>query len=370
MNFIKVLGLLLITNHTVVAAENKYEDILKQLQLPVGFSISIYADNVTNARSLAMSESGVLYVGTRQQGDVYALKDSNGDGFADKRYVIASNLYMPNGVAYKNGDLYVAETNRIIRFDNIDKHLSKPPKPVVIYDQLPSDKHHGWKYLRFGPDDKLYTAVGAPCNICVPEKSIYSSLVRLNSDGSDFEILATGIRNSVGFDWQPKTAKLFFTENGRDYLGDNLPPDELNSWTKKGQHYGYPYCHAGNIPDPELAGNRSCEEFTAPEWKFKAHKAPLGMRFYTGDQFPKRFNNQLLVAQHGSWNRSKPHGYRIALIKFKEGKAVSEHSFISGWLTKEDKVLGRPTDILQMADGSILIADDTLGVVYRVTYKK
>jgi len=353
----------------VVSAENNYADILKKLQLPKGFSISIYADNVPNARSLAVSDNGIVYVGTRQQGDVYALKDSNGDGFADKRYVIANNLYMPNGVAYDSGDLYVAETNRIIRYKNIDQHLAKPPKADVIYSQLPSDKHHGWKYLAFGPDGKLYTAVGAPCNICLPEKPIYTSLVRLNKDGSEFEILARGIRNSVGFDWQPKTNKLFFTENGRDYLGDDLPPDELNLWSEKGQHFGYPYCHAGTIVDPMLAGKKKCEQFVAPVWKFKAHKAPLGMKFYTGNQFPQRFKNQLLVAQHGSWNRSKPHGYRIVLVKFKLGLPVSEQSFITGWLTKDEKVLGRPTDILQMADGSILISDDQLGVVYRVTYK-
>jgi glucose/arabinose dehydrogenase len=276
---------------------------------------------------------------------------------------------MPNGVAYKEGDLYVAETDKIIRFNNIDSHLDNPPRPEVIYDGLPSDKHHGWKYLRFGKDNRLYTAIGAPCNICLPEKEIYSSLVRMNTDGSGFEIVARGIRNTVGFDWQPDTNKLFFTENGGDYMGDDLPPDELNQWIQKGQHFGYPYCHAGDIPDPELAGDKSCQQFTAPVWKFKAHMAPLGMRFYTGTQFPEQYKNQLFVAQHGSWNRSKPHGYRIALVEFKQGKAVSEQAFISGWLTKDDKVLGRPTDILQMPDGSLLIADDTLGVIYRVSYK-
>ncbi len=370
MKFIKVLIVFLTAVNSSFAVQTSSENILKQLQKPVGFSISIFADNVPNARTMTLSDNNVVYIGTRQKGSVYAVQDTNGDGVADKRYVIATNLYMPNGVAYKDGSLYVAETNRIIRFKDIDQNLASPPKPEVIYDKLPSDKHHGWKYLRFGKDNKLYTAIGAPCNICDPEKEIYTSLVRLNADGSDFEILARGIRNSVGFDWQPETNKLFFTDNGRDYMGDDLPPDELNSWTKKGQHFGYPYCHAGSIPDPELAGDRKCQEFTAPEWKFKAHKAPLGIRFYTGSQFPQRFRNQLFVVQHGSWNRSKPHGYRIALVKFKQGKPVSEHSFISGWLTKDDKVLGRPADILEMPDGSLLISDDTLGVIYRVEYKK
>lgn len=370
MKIIQIIIVCLLSLNHSFAATVQHDEILQQLQLPKGFSISIYADDVPNARTLALSESGVVYVGTRQQGSVYALKDSNGDGKADKRYLIATNLYMPNGVAYQRGDLFVAETNRILRFKHIEHHLDKPLKPEVIYDQLPSDKHHGWKYLRFGADGKLYTAVGVPCNVCLPEKDIYSSLVRLNPDGSEFEILARGIRNSVGFDWQPETNQLFFTDNGRDHLGDNMPPDELNKWSEKGQHFGFPYCHGGIIADPELAAGKKCAQFTAPEWKFKAHMAPLGLRFYTGKQFPKRFYNQLFVAQHGSWNRTKPHGYRIALLKFKQGQPVLEQSFISGWLTKDGKVLGRPTDLLQMPDGSLLIADDTLGVIYRVEYKK
>lgn len=346
-----------------------YDPVLKQLQTPVGFTISIYADNLPNARSLALADQGVVFIGSRQQGDVYAVQDSNGDGIIDKRYLIASKLYMPNGVAYKDGALFVAETNRILRYDNIIENLANPPEPKVIYDQFPSDQRHGWKYLRFGPDDKLYTAVGAPCNICEPEKEIYGTLVRLNPDGTDLEILARGIRNTVGFDWQPDTQALFLTENGRDYLGDDVPPDELNQWTSVGQHFGYPYCHGGDIPDPELAGTKDCKDFVAPAWKFKAHMAPLGIRFYQGKQFPKRFKNQLFVAQHGSWNRSEPHGYRVALVKFNNGKPVAEQAFISGWLTREGKVLGRPVDILELHDGSLLISDDNLGVIYKVEYK-
>ncbi len=344
MFLIKIIGFFLLTVGSAIAAEKNHQAVLKQLQLPDGFEISIYADNVPNARTLALSDSGVVYVGTRQQGDVYAIVDRDADGVADKRYTIASGLYMPNGVAYKDMNLYVSETNRIIRFRHIDHHLANPPEPEVIYNTLPSDKHHGWKYLRIGKDNRLYTAVGVPCNICLPEKDIYSSLVRLKTDGSGFEILARGIRNSVGFDWHPVTKHLFFTENGRDYLGDDLPPDELNKWTEKGQHFGYPYCHGGEIADPELAGDKHCKQFIAPEWKFKAHMAPLGMRFYTGKQFPEEYTNQLFVAQHGSWNRTKPHGYRIAMLKFERGKPVSEQVFISGWLTADEKVLGRPTD--------------------------
>lgn len=364
-----LLALFVISPCLAFAQQSSHQDILKQLHLPPDFTLSIFADNLPNARSLALGDNGMVFVGTGSEGSVYAVQDSNNDGVADKRYVIANHLYMPNGVAYKDGSLYVAEVNRIIRFDHITPHLANPPEPVVIYDQFPSEEHHGWKYLRFGPDNKLYTSVGAPCNICEPEKATYSSLVRLNADGSGFEILARGIRSSVGFDWQPETNALFFTDNGRDYLGDDIPPDELNQWTASGEHFGFPYCHGGDIPDPELASDKKCRQFTAPVWKFKAHIAPLGLRFYRGKQFPDEFKNQLFVAEHGSWNRSETHGYRIVLVKFKDGKPVSEQVFIHGWLSNEGQVLGRPVDVLEMPDGSLLISDDKLGVIYKVDYK-
>jgi len=344
--------------------------VLPSLQLPAGFKISIFADNVPNARSLALGDNGIVYVSTRQAGKIYAVQDSDGDGKADKTYTLASHLYLPNGIAYKAGALYVAQPHRIIRFDQIEKHLTAPPKPVVIFDKLPANKHHGWKYLRFGPDNKLYSAVGAPCNSCESNQPIYGTLFRLNPDGSEFEIIANGVRNTVGFDWQPTTQALYFTENGRDNLGDDVPPDELNHWQKKGEHFGYPYCHAGEILDPDLAGNKQCSQFVAPAWKFKAHNAPLGMRFYQGDQFPIAYKNQLFVAQHGSWNRSEPDGYRIALVTFKDNQPVDEQVFISGWLTKTGQVLGRPVDILELPNGSLLISDDKQGVIYQVRYQK
>ncbi len=360
--------LLFLTLPFACAKSGAHQDVLKQLHLHDGFKISIYAGSVANARSLALGDNGVVFAGTTNEGKVYALQDSNNDGVADKQTVIASHLNMPNGVAYKDGSLYVAEVNRIIRFDNISRQLANPPKPIVVYNRLPSENHHGWKYLRFGPDNKLYTAVGAPCNICNPEKEIYASLVRLNPDGSDFEIIAHGIRNTVGFDWQPETNALFFTDNGRDYLGDDSPPEELNQWSVKGEHFGYPYCHGGDIPDPEFAAGKKCRQFSAPVWKFKAHIAALGIRFYQGKQFPAEYKNQLFVAQHGSWNRTEPQGYRVVEIKFDQGKPVSEQDFISGWLTKDGDVLGRPVDILTLPDGSLLISDDKLGVIYRVEY--
>lgn len=354
------------TRYTIAA--DSHEKVLKQLTLPKGFSISIFAKNLPDARTLALGDKGIVYVGTRQQGRVYAVQDINNDGIADKNYTLATHLYMPNGVAYKDGVLYVAQPHRIIRFNNIANQLTQMPKPQLVYNKLPKNKHHGWKYLRIGMDNKLYSAVGAPCNSCESDQAIYTTLFRVNTDGSDFEIIASGIRNSVGFDWHPKTKALYFTENGRDHLGDNTPPDELNLWTQKGQHFGFPYCHGDDILDPKLGKN--CSNFTPPVWKFKAHNAPLGMRFYQGKQFPEYYQHQLFVAQHGSWNRSIPDGYRIALVKFEQGKPVFEEVFISGWLTKDGKVLGRPTDVLETMDGSLLIADDKRGVIYKVTYQK
>jgi glucose/arabinose dehydrogenase len=363
-----ILFALLLFNTTALVAQSDYQELLGKLHVPEGFALSIYSDDVKGARSLALAENGVVFVGAGQEGKVYALQDSNADGKADKRYIIASNLSMPNGVAYKDGSLYVAEVNRISRYEHILDHLNLPPQPVVIYDQLPSDPHHGWKYLRFGPDGMLYTAVGAPCNICKPKEAIYTSLVRLEPDGSHFEIIAVGIRNTVGFDWQPGTKTLFFTDNGRDNLGDDAPADELNRWLTKGEHFGFPYFHAGDIADPDILTDKKMQDFSPPAWKFKAHVAPLGARFYLGDQFPQPYKNQLFVAQHGSWNRSKPDGYRIALIKFDHELPIEETIFIDGWLDKEDTVLGRPVDILETPDGSLLISDDQLGIIYHVKY--
>lgn len=363
----KLIFLLLFNTGLAFAQPAKHQDLLKNLHAPDGFIISIYADNVPNARSLALGDNGIVFVGTGA-GTVYAVEDSNHDGVTDKHYTIATDLNMPNGVAYKDGALYVAEINRIIRFDGITQSLNKPPKPAVVYDKLPSEKHHGWKYLRFGPDGKLYTAIGAPCNICKPDKP-YASLVRLNPDGSGFEVIASGIRNTVGFDWQPETDTLFFTEHGRDLMGDDVPPEELNKWSTVGDHFGYPFCHAGDIPDPQFGANKDCKEFIAPAWTFKAHNAPLGIRFYLGNGFPGDYKDQLFVALHGSWNRTKPDGYRIALVRFKQGKPISEEAFIDGWLTKDDQVLGRPVDILELPNGNLLISDDQLGVIYKVEYQ-
>lgn len=368
MEVLRSVFLLLLLSPLAFAATDEHEAVLKRLQLPYGFKISIFAENVPNARQLAVGEHGTVFVGTRD-GNVFAVRDNDGDGVAEQRYVIAQNLYLPNGVAYKSGALYVAEVNRIIRFSEIESSLDNPPTPTVVFDKLPSEKHHGWKYLRFGPDGKLYSSVGAPCNVCKPDEKIYTTLFRLNPDGSDFQILGKGIRNTVGFDWEPKTQHLFFNDNGRDNLGDDTPADELNQWTGTYADYGFPYCHAGNIPDPEFIGNAKCALLKGPVWRYKAHVAPLGMKFYTGTQFPEHYFKQLFVAQHGSWNRSQPQGYQVALIKFSGSEPFSEQPFISGWLTQNNEVLGRPVDILQLPSGSLLISDDKLGLIYKVEYR-
>ncbi|MDH5368312.1 MAG: sorbosone dehydrogenase family protein [Cyclobacteriaceae bacterium] len=343
---------------------------LDHLNLPRGFSISVFAE-VENARSLAKSPNGTIFVGNRSEDKVYALQDTDNDGVADKKYIIASGLVTPNGVAFKNGDLYVAEVSRILKFPKIESRLSNPPSPVVVYDKFPKDKHHGWKYIAFGPDGKLYVPVGAPCNICEKDNKIYASITRINDDGSGLEIVANGVRNSVGFDWNPDTKELWFTDNGRDMMGDNYPPCELNKLTKDGQHFGYPYCHGGDFGDPEFGSKFHCSEFEPPAYKFKAHVAPLGLKFYTGTMFPKDYQGDVIVAQHGSWNRSKKIGYRLMRVKIENNKAVSSEVFIDGWLdVDKQEAIGRPVDVLQLKDGSLLVSDDYAGKVYRISYGK
>jgi len=342
---------------------------LNKIALPPGFEISLYAEKVEGARSLALGDSGTVFVGTRSEGKVYALKDTDADFRADSIYVIASGLNMPNGVALRKGALYVAEVSRILRFDDIENHLPNPPKPVVVNDKYPSDMSHGWKFIAFGPDGKLYVPVGAPCNICEQPKDIYASITRINPDGSGFEIFARGIRNTVGFDWHPGTKELWFTDNGRDWLGDDLPPDELNHAPKAGMHFGYPYCHGKNIPDPEFGGQRSCNDFTPPSMELGPHVAALGMRFYTGNVFPDEYRNQIFIAEHGSWNRSSPIGYRITLVRLEDDRAVSYEVFASGWL-QASGAWGRPVDLLVLPDGSMLVSDDKADAIYRITYEK
>lgn len=351
------------------SCSNAQQDDLSLIKLPEGFEIEIFADNVKGARSLVRGEKGTIFVGSRSAGNVYAIVDENNDNKADKIYTIAEGLNMPNGVAIKDGSLYVAEINRVIRFDDIEDNLANPPKHAVVNNKFPSDTHHGWKFIRFGPDGKLYVPVGAPCNICESEDERYASIMRMDPDGSNLEVYAHGIRNTVGFDWHPLTKELWFTDNGRDWFGENKPADELNRAFKKGMHFGYPYCHQGDLADPKYGTGRSCDEFTPPAQKLGPHVASLGMRFYTGSMFPAEYKNQIFIAEHGSWNRISPLGYRITLVKLEGNKAISYEVFAEGWLQKSGKI-GRPVDVMQMPDGSLLVSDDHADKIYRISYKK
>jgi len=343
---------------------------LSAIKLPPGFAINIYAD-VKDARSMALSPSGVLYVGNKDGDKVYAVKDTNGDFIADKKWVLDSGLNMPNGVAFKDGDLYVAEVSRILKFTDIENKLDNPGEPTVVYDKFPTEAHHGWKYIAFGPDGKLYVPVGAPCNICESEDPIFAAIHRMNSDGTGLELFASGVRNTVGFTWHPETNDIWFTDNGRDRLGDDIPPCELNSASGPGLHFGYPYCHGGIVKDPEFGDKRACDEFVKPMQNLDAHVAPLGLKFYTGEMFPADYKNQIILAEHGSWNRSKKSGYKLSLVKLQDGKVTSYEPFASGWLDEAAQtVSGRPVDVLQMPDGSLLVSDDQAGKIYRITYSK
>ena len=344
-------------------------DKLKLIKLPAGFRISYFAQGVKGARELAQGPDGTIYVGSNGPGKVYALPDRNHDGKADQVITLASGLNNPNGVAVRNGALYVAEINRILRYDNIAQSLNKPAKPVVVYNQLPDKEWHGYRYIAFGPDGLLYVPVGAPCNSCLPEKPIFGTINRLKPDGTGFQNFAQGVRNTVGFDWHPVTKEMWFTDNGRDMLGDDLPPDELNHATKAGQHFGFPYYFAGDVMDPELGPGHLASDYTAPARKLGAHVASLGMKFYTGQQFPRAYRNQILIPEHGSWNRSSKSGYRISLVKLDPSgqKALSYEPFAQGWLQGQQS-WGRPVCLLVLKDGSLLVSDDQGDAVFRISY--
>ena len=353
------------------SSTNSFDELpLEQIKLPEGFKIAIYA-RVPNARSMVLSDNGTLFVGNRSEDNVYAVQDTDGDMVADKTYIIDKGLKMPNGVALKDGNLYVAAISKILKYENIEANLENPPEPEVIYDSYPTETHHGWKYIAFGPDGLLYVPAGAPCNICYrDDNSIYASITRIDVDNPKPELVAEGIRNTVGFDWDPKTGKLWFTDNGRDMMDDDTPPCELNVVTESNQHFGYPFCHGGTILDPEFGTGKSCTDYTSPALNFIAHTAPLGMNFYEGEMFPEAYDNRIFVAQHGSWNRSKKSGYVVLAIDHDEASASNAEVFASGWLDDEtQKAWGRPVDVINMPDGSMLISDDYADVVYRVSYE-
>ena len=336
---------------------------LSDIRLPDGFSIELWSDEVPNARSLALGDNGTVFVATRRDGRVFALTSQ--DNGPPVVVTVIADLKMPNGVAFHGGSLYVAELKRILRFDNIEENLDSIPEPVIVVDGLPEETHHGWRYIGFGPDDRLYVNIGAPCNIC--ERPGFGQILRMNVDGSEREVYAEGVRNSVGLAWHPETSELWFTDNGRDMLGDNTPAGELNHAPEIGLHFGFPYCHSGDVSDPDFGDKHDCSEFTAPAQKLGPHVAPLGLRFYTGDMFPPEYRNQIFIAEHGSWNRSEKIGYRITLVRMERGQPAGYETFADGWL-QGDEASGRPVDLLFLEDGSMLVSDDKSGHIYRISY--
>jgi glucose/arabinose dehydrogenase len=336
-----------------------------KLKAPAGFKIELYASGVDNARTLRQGDKGTVFVSSRIKDKIHAIVDRNG-----KREVkvIASGLHRPNGIVLHNGTLYIAELSQISKIENVEANLDNPPKPTVIFSDLPKEEAHGWKFLTVGPDNKLYFQVGAPCNICMPSER-HAKIYRLNLDGSGLEVVATGIRQIVGMDWHPVSKQLYFTENSRDWLSEDIPEDKLNRVTQPGKdNFGFPYCHQGNIPDQEFGWGHSCEEFTKPLALIGAHTAPLGMRFYTGNMFPAAYRNQIIIARHGSWNRTNKLGGDVVLVKLKpDGTFNSIEPFVTGFI-ENNNYIGRPADVMVMKDGSLLVSDDYNGAVYRVSY--
>jgi glucose/arabinose dehydrogenase len=344
-------------------------DITKDLSVPAGFQLSLVTDKVPNVRELALGDNGTILAGSLSEGKVYAVIPSKVEGGEPAVKVIADNLRMPAGVAFQKGDLYVSATDKIVVLRDVEDHLDNPPKPVVVVDKLPyRDGDHQWKFIAVGPDNMLYIPIGAPCNVCEIGHE-FGKLMRTDLDGKNREDVAYGIRNTVGFDWNPVTKKLWFTENGRDWLGQNSPSDELNAVNKVGDDFGFPYCHAGDIPDPEFGRNHSCTEFVKPVRKLGAHVAALGMRFYTGIQFPAEYRNAAIIAEHGSWNRIGKVGYRVVAQRFDaSGNAVGEPTVLVDGFTHTQLTSGRPVDVVQETSGSILISDDYAGAIYRLSY--
>jgi glucose/arabinose dehydrogenase len=344
---------------------------IERLSLPPGFHVEVLSDQVPGARGMALGPKGTLFVGSRAQGNVYAITLDPSRAYAAKVRTIASDLNMPIGVAIRNGSLYISAVSRILKLDDIENRLDKPGKPVVVYDMLPSESHHGGRYIAFGPDQRLYVGVGAPCNVCRRDENRYAMIGSMKADGSDWRVVARGVRNTVGFDWQPGTNALWFTDNGRDLLGDDLPDDELNRLARPGEHFGFPYCHAGDIVDPEFGREKPCAAFTPPMAKLGAHVAALGMRFYAGKQFPNDYRGSIFIAEHGSWNRSRKVGYRVVRVVLDaKGNVTRQEVFAQGWLGSDESVWGRPVDLLTLPDGSLLISDDYAGAIYRITYRR
>ena len=364
--------LILVFSMTAYAQISKPYMQLERIKMPDGFKIELYTDGVRGARSMTLSPKGTLFVGSYGE-RLYAVVDRNKDHKVDEVIVLAEGLNQPNGVEFIDGDLYVAERNRIIRYDDIESNLYDTPEPVVLNDSFPSDRSHGKKYLRLGPDDKLYFDNGAPCNICEPEE-LFGKILRMNKDGSDLEVYADGIRHSVGLDWDPQTDELWFTDNGRDELGDEIPPEELNHAPRQGLHFGFPYYFGIDIKDPVFGHKRNISEFQPTKVEMPAHAAAIGMQFYTGSMFPEKYRNGIFIAEHGSWDRSpgvRFNGYRVSFVSINNSEVEYYEPFAGGWLLDDGrKRFGRPVDVCTMADGSLLVSDDFASVIYRITYNR
>ena len=355
-------------NFSCSSKEEIDDSDLSFLEIPDGFKIEVFASDVENARAMCLGDEGTIFIGSRNEGKVYALKDTNGDFKADKKWVIAEGFNMPVGVAFKDGDLYFSAVGEIYVLRNIEGKLYSPGTPELYNNKFPNNEHHGWKYIAFSPNGDLFVPVGAPCNNCLSEDSIFASISKISSKNDDPEIVAHGVRNTVGFDWHPVTGELWFTDNGRDWLGDDLPPCELNRLESNGQHFGYPFCHGISVSDPEFGDQAACNQFVPAVQELQAHVAPLGMKFYRGNQFPEKYKHQVFIAEHGSWNRSTKVGYKVSLVELDgSGNAINYSSFVSGW-EKDGKVYGRPVDVLELPDGSLLVSDDYGNKIYRVSY--
>ena len=357
-----LLALVLLCACSATPAQNPP---IERLKLPPGFALEVWA-RVPEPRAMTLGADRTLFVGSRGAGKVHAIKFDETPR-AGAVSTVAEGLDMPVGVAFRDSALYVSSIGRILRYDGIEAKLASPPRPAVVSDRFPGDKHHGWKFIAFGPDGKLYVPVGAPCNICDRDADGYANIMRMNPDGSQLEVYARGVRNSVGFDWHPQTKALWFTDNGRDWMGDDQPSCELNHAPKPGMHFGYPFCHAGTIPDPEFGSRRTCGEFTPPAANLGPHVAPLGMRFYAGTQFPADYRDRIFIALHGSWNRAKKSGYQVVTARLDGDRVVAVEPFITGWLQGESN-WGRPADVLVLPDGSLLVSDDQANAIYRVRY--
>ena len=342
---------------------------IAKMKVPPGFKVEIYAANVFDARGLRQGDRGTVFVSSLfGAGKIYAIVDKGGGTREVK--TIAEKLELPNGIEFYKGSLYVATPKAITRYDNIEDKLDSPPAPVTVYNQLPGDIPHGWKFIKIGPDGKLYVPVGAPCNICDPDSEKYAHIRRVNLDGSGMEIVARGVRNTVGFDFHPTTGELWFTDNQRDWLSEDLPNDELNRLTKAGQHFGYPYCHQGDFADPQFGWGKSCDDFVKPAALLGPHAAPLGMRFYTGTMFPAEYQNAIFIARHGPWNRTTKYAADVVVAFLNPDGTVKQVApFLTG-LVENNGYLGRPVDVLVLKDGSLLVSDDHAGAVYRVTYSR